>query len=370
MTDSAPEFRRLTITPDQADIPRRITISDCETRGNVLIKHKVYIIKCEPHFPKVISVARRYKQFLWVRNILQRQFPCVFCPALPGKRILKDDRFLEERRCDLERFLNRLQDIQMFYSNKAMLIFLTCPESTFASKSKEFEKTIEVVSSEQLRAAFRQAGDFKLPTDLDFEITRFKDEFSVQLKSLEDMLKQCFGMLSLYDKSREQISKFNTLLSELTSVEENLPRRELEKRSNKNLEGWETFHESMWQNFLVGFCRNIRYELQDALAVIETVNQLDDLRDQLDTIRRQMEKWTTYQELSFEQIEQKKSDGQIETELTDLVDMCAKMVCQHCENDWAKSVIEYRNQLSNYSVLMTASWKDIATQEALKFSTV
>jgi len=367
-SERAPEYRRSTISPDQAAIPRTVTISDCEVRGSLApFKHKVYIIKCEPHFPKVISVARRYKQFLWLRNILTKQFPCVFCPALPGKRILKDDRFLEERSSDLERFLNRLQDIPMFFQNKAMLIFLTCPESTFSSKSREFERSIEVVSSDQLRKAYAHVTNFKLPTDLDFEISRYRDEFAVQMKSLEDMLKQCFGLLNLYEKSTKQMTTFNDLLGELRTVEENLPRRDLEKRSTKNLDNWVSFHDSMWQNFLVGFCRNIRYELQDALAVLDNLNQLNELRDQLETIRRQMEKWTTYQELSFEQIEQKKLDGEKETELTDLVDICAKMVCQHCEQGWSKQVAGYRSQLTNYTSLMMGSWKDIADKEVLLY---
>jgi len=368
MTDSAKEVRRLTISPEQAAIPRTVSITDTELRSQFqILKHRVYIIKCEPHFPKVISVARRYKQFLWLRNILQKQFPCLFCPALPGKQILKDDRFLEERRCDLERFLNRLQEIPMFFSNKAMLIFLTCPESTFAKKSKEFEKTIEIVAAEQMRKAFPHVSEVKLPTDLDFEVNRFKDEFAVQLKSLDDMLKQCFGLLNLYEKSREQISKFNELLGELRHVEENFPRRELEKRSENDLESWITFHDSMWQNFLVGFCRNIRYESQDALAVIDMVNQLIKLRDDLEAIRRKMEKWTTFQELSFEQIEEKKADGEKETELSDLVDICCKIVINHCEKGWVLSVGEYRNQLSNYTSLMMKSWKEIAAKESEKF---
>jgi len=363
-----PEFRRMTLTPDNPGPPRTCTITDFELRGSLpLLKHHVFIIKCEPHFPKVITVARRFKQFLWLRNVLMKQFPCVFCPPLPGKQILKDVKFLEERKCDLERFLNRLQDIPMFQGNKAVLVFLTCPESTFDAKAKEIDKEMAVIPSDRLRQAFPMYVDAKLPTDLDFEIKRHQDEFEVQLDNLSGLLKQCFSMLGFHEQAKTKVEKLNVLLGELRTTEENLPRRDLEKRPETTLANWETFHDAMWQNFLTGFCRQVRYELQDAKAMIDTVNQLKTLRIQLESIRRTMEKWTTYQELNFEQTEQKKLDEQKETELTDLVDICAKIVTKSCDDGWAQKSQNYRSQIKNFTALMLGSWKDLSQKEELLY---
>ena len=58
-----------------------------------------------------MSVARRYNQFLWLREILIKQYPGVFVPPVPKKVTFKNmqDERIEERRVDMERFLRRLQ---------------------------------------------------------------------------------------------------------------------------------------------------------------------------------------------------------------------------------------------------------------------
>lgn len=54
------------------------------------------------------SVRRRYSEFEWLRNILDKESPRVSIPMLPGK-VLFSNRFsseiIEERRLGLERFL-------------------------------------------------------------------------------------------------------------------------------------------------------------------------------------------------------------------------------------------------------------------------
>jgi len=366
MASRMEHFRRMTYTPDDPGPMRKIMITETEERGILLAKHTVYIIKCEPHFPKVIQVARRYNHFIWLRNILQKQFPSTFIPPTPEKNRLasltKNKKFFEERRSDLERFLNRLEVIPYFHSNQALLIFLTCPESTFIKKTTQFEKELMIISSsERLRSLNPSCAAIKLPTDLDFEIERYRNEFSVRRQELDEIYTKCLQLLMSYEREKLVVEKFNEALAQLGVVEDQFPRRDLKKRSDANLKDWEVFHEEMYNLFLRHFTRNIRHELQDAESLIENVVELENLRVRHDKLLRTMEKWATYNELSVEQMEQKKADGDAEAELSSLIDICTKIVVNNSDQGWQDRVVDYRKGLRSYSKEMLQTFHSIAS---------
>jgi len=357
-------YRRMTYTPDDPGPMRKISICSTEERGILLAKHMVFIIKCEPHFPKVVQVARRYNHFIWLRNILQKQFPCTFAPPVPEKNRLaaltRNQKFFEERRADLERFLNRLEVIPYFHSNQALLIFLTCPESTFVKKTKQFEQELMLISSsERLRSLNPSCAAIKLPTDLDFEIERFRNEFSVRRQELDEIYTRCLQLLQSYEAQKHAVEKFNESISQLKTVEEQFPRRDLVKRNDANLKDWETFHEEMYNLFLRHFTRNIRHELQDAEALLENVACLENLRVQHDKLLRTMEKWATYNELTVDQMEQKKTDGEAEAELSNIIEICTKIVVNNSDTGWQERVSEYRKGLRTYSKEMFLAFQAI-----------
>ena len=264
------EARKLTLTPDDPGPKRSIKIVDVETRGKI-VKHTVFIIKCEPHFPKVISVARRFNHFLWLRTALSKMFPCMFVPPLPERKFLSatpnKNHSLEERRTDLQRFLNRLEDVDCFHAALPFLVFLTCPESTFLAKTKKLDKEMEPASADKLRQFNKECDSIKLPTDLNFEIGRYKDEFSIRRTELDGIFQKSLVMLKLHEKSRHTIEIFNQSLANLMKVEEEFPRRDLEKREQLDLKNWETWHTSMWNIWLSGFVRNIRYHFIVSISI-------------------------------------------------------------------------------------------------------
>eukprot|EP00494_Astrolonche_serrata_P028142 UN28407 len=140
----------------------------------------------------------------------------MFVAPLPERKFMASNpKFIEERRHDLERFLNRIEEIPCFHAAKALLIFLTCPESTFSSKCKSVEGELDIATAEKLRKFNKKCNTIKLPTDLDFEIQRHKNEFSVRKTELEEILNRSLALLRLHEKSQNAIIALNSSLETL-----------------------------------------------------------------------------------------------------------------------------------------------------------
>ena len=58
----------------------------------------------------LISVHRRYSDFIWMQDVLKSMHPLSIIPPLPPKQTLGrfDEDFVEERRRGLEKFLMRV----------------------------------------------------------------------------------------------------------------------------------------------------------------------------------------------------------------------------------------------------------------------
>ena len=75
----------------------------------------------DPSPPGVITVARRYNDFKWLRSILLKAFPGLFVPPLPPANVIGrfENSFIEERRQDLERYIYFYCDFAFY-----LIIFL------------------------------------------------------------------------------------------------------------------------------------------------------------------------------------------------------------------------------------------------------
>ena len=69
--------------------------------------------------------ARRFSQFFALKNALQQRWPGIYIPALPEKKLVgnKDDKFIEERRSLLERFMKELAKYDYLTHSKEFRIF-------------------------------------------------------------------------------------------------------------------------------------------------------------------------------------------------------------------------------------------------------
>lgn len=75
-----------------------------------------------------LEVLRRYSDFLWLRDILVKEFPNKLVPPMPPKHAVGEGKydplFLEVRRSDLQRFLSRVAKNPKFNSTTWFLTFV------------------------------------------------------------------------------------------------------------------------------------------------------------------------------------------------------------------------------------------------------
>lgn len=69
--------------------------------------------------------SRRYSEFFALREALAARWPGVYIPAIPEKKLMgnKDDKFVEERRSLLERFMKELSKFEYLTQSKEFKVF-------------------------------------------------------------------------------------------------------------------------------------------------------------------------------------------------------------------------------------------------------
>ena len=103
-----------------------------EKEGMFLFQHHNYEVKS---FRRGSSVIRRYSDFVWLLDCLQKRYPFRRLPLLPPKRVqvngthLAGDAasFLEKRRRGLVRFANQLVQHPVLSQEQLVVMFLTVP---------------------------------------------------------------------------------------------------------------------------------------------------------------------------------------------------------------------------------------------------
>ena len=124
---------------------RRITISKIEQRNEQkrlsTTKYSVYTITCTPPVIKGIDieVCRRYNDFRWLRKLFIECFPAIYIPPIPPPQTLGrfDKTFTEQRKKELERFLNRICSIKPLSESLIFILFLSKPENIFNVSKNE-----------------------------------------------------------------------------------------------------------------------------------------------------------------------------------------------------------------------------------------
>jgi sorting nexin-9/18/33 len=77
---------------------------------------------------RTVTVHRRFSHFISLHTVLNRMFPGIVLPPLPGKQYAGrfNDEFVEARRGDLERYLSRLIRHPIIPPLEVMNFFLSC----------------------------------------------------------------------------------------------------------------------------------------------------------------------------------------------------------------------------------------------------
>merc|ERR1711963_343549 len=118
-----------------------IDISDPQTHGVAKKRYTDYEVRMKTNLPvfklKESSNRRRYSDFEWLRNELERDSKIVV-PPLPGKALklqlpfrgddgIFEESFIEERRSGLEQFINKIAGHPLAQNERCLHMFLQEP---------------------------------------------------------------------------------------------------------------------------------------------------------------------------------------------------------------------------------------------------
>ena len=85
------------------------------------------------------TVIRRFRDFFWLRQSLQKQYAGVILPPLPARNVVEKFKmapeFIEDRRRALERFLVKVAEHETLNQAASLRLFLTASESEFMIES-------------------------------------------------------------------------------------------------------------------------------------------------------------------------------------------------------------------------------------------
>ncbi|XP_043543019.1 sorting nexin-3 [Chiloscyllium plagiosum] len=145
MAEAVPDTRRLLTKPqninDAYGPPSNFLEIDVGTPQTVGVgrqRYTTYEVRIKTNLPifklKESSVRRRYSDFEWLRNELERESKVVV-PPLPGKALFRqlpfrgddgifDDSFIEERRQGLEQFINKVAGHPLAQNERCLHMFL------------------------------------------------------------------------------------------------------------------------------------------------------------------------------------------------------------------------------------------------------
>jgi sorting nexin-8 len=109
--------------------------------GVFMFQHHNYEVASQRRGSKVI---RRYSDFVWLLDCLQKRYPFRVLPLLPPKRVAvngnhlsNDGGFIEKRRRGLCRFLNALVRHPVLSQEQLVVMFLTVPTVSILGNSEE-----------------------------------------------------------------------------------------------------------------------------------------------------------------------------------------------------------------------------------------
>eukprot|EP00485_Elphidium_margaritaceum_P003784 CAMPEP_0202706204 /NCGR_PEP_ID=MMETSP1385-20130828/18658_1 /ASSEMBLY_ACC=CAM_ASM_000861 /TAXON_ID=933848 /ORGANISM="Elphidium margaritaceum" /LENGTH=439 /DNA_ID=CAMNT_0049364621 /DNA_START=20 /DNA_END=1342 /DNA_ORIENTATION=- len=371
------------IRPQRTASARTIRIASTEDRKGNIKKHTVYVIECDPSPPGVITVARRYNNFKWLRSFLCEQFPGLFVSPLPPANAMGrfDDSFVEERRQDLERFLNRLEAVKPFAESTAFKMFLSRPETTFVDGTKEVEEEYRNRGEEDKAHALST-----LFPDLDEE-TLNESVHEDEIPKLVEFLGKVDQQMTVLDKSAERLLKHLTFVSKemdsfseafdgLYTAETNYPYKATTERADvrPQFKLWSGYQVQQTDSYYENFFRSLRYEHQDIKALLELFAFHSALYKRYQRVCKAIERWNELDanntELKPNQEKQKEFDFATRKQVLSLLNIATKIMMKNeIVLVWNSKTSYFRDKIQMFTKIQTditnkmlASWKNVAVE--------
>lgn len=262
---------------------------------------------------------------------------------------------------DLERFLNRIEEIKPFSESVELRMFLSRPETTIQEGKKEiveqFEsRTIEAITKDLIDLFPDLANNELSENHSSHDVPRLK-EFLIKVEQSMKILEISANKLftNLVNVAGE-MSTFSDAFDNLYVAESNYPYKPNIERFDlrKEFEGWKDFQDKQTDIYYQLFLRTLRHEHEDIVAFLELFRYRDSIEANYNKFKRNLEKWQTLEEkngvtLQPKQQDQKDKDVQNEKEYLSHLEMITKIIL-HSEmpviwkqktNAWRKSILQF-----------------------------
>jgi sorting nexin-1/2 len=266
----------------------RITVHPPELRegkfGGIGSYH-AYKVTMVPN--EIEHVFRRYKDFEWLRSSLTAWFPCLFIPPLPPKRVFgsQGDKFVADRRSDLERFLVRCAGIRHLAASPPFKMFM-CRAATFDDGIKEIatkntERTAGVIIKDY-RETFPHVQEGKLPEDSEQRISALKEFLENSEKKLLVLADDTQNLANAMNTVTSQLSKITISLEQMYTEEKGFPHKVDPQRVDvlENINQWHLGIKQTAPLYETLFAKNFQNELQDIESFIELFKMRDYIMEQ------------------------------------------------------------------------------------------
>lgn len=169
-------------------------------------------------------VVRRYSDFVWLRDQLEKEFVGYLIPPLPEKKTMGrfEAEFIEVRRRYLQKFLRRVAEHPALRKSQDFRDFMTCSQQELvavkASKSKSKTASLLAWFSESVSAVSQSLTGAEIPkTEADMKFNEMCTYVDALLPQLEHVSKHLEGLLKHhreYATSLEQFGLAFTLLGQ------------------------------------------------------------------------------------------------------------------------------------------------------------
>ena len=332
----------------------KIRIVDTEERKGKITKYTVYIIESSI-FNSSSSVARRYNDFKWLYNILGIEFIGCFIPPLPPSNLF--DRYnsevISQRRYDLERFLNRINESIILSKSQSFELFLCETSEQIFDETKKLNKKELLDRSDfdiitLLNTSFINLCDEEIPSHLtgggginkseldadntfNLDIPRLREFFIRCDEKFTSLNKISINLFKIFTNITQELNIFNQLLLELYDSEYNdKPQFMLNAKCKERFDikdfmiSWKNFSQLQMNCYYKYFLLILRYEAEDIKSILDTFKRYDNIKIKYKKTKINLKKLKDkYPEKDYSQQE----DNLINTQ--NLLDLICKIILIH-----------------------------------------
>jgi len=370
---SGEEKREMGVETDYKSV---IKVSDPELRGtHILNKHHAYKITAPNS--GVSHVFRRYKDFDWLRSSLVRMYPGMFVPPLPPKKMMGslEESFVAERRVDLERFLNRVQQAvapnQCLASSPMFKMFVN-RTATFDDGVKEQNKMLDGRTTPDVINEYNSL----FPEIMKREIED-RNKVNLDVAALfEFLLSEEEKLTGLHASARSLLNSANAMskdigalaahMDKLATLEKGFPDKPPPARVEVHTEfaEWTTEKKNMTAAIYNELVSAFKYELMDIEAFLDVLKFRQTVVVRRNKAVEKAKVWKLPETLvDTEKKEQQKTlDLAAEKDENDLVDAITKLIL------YSQTGLFWRHRMSVFRTSMSrfAKAQAVFTQRGAK----